>query len=211
MSLDFEKFKQAVHYVVWKAGNKPGFGAVKLNKALWFAEARVYMLFGYQMTGATYIREKYGPVPRAMMPAQKSLQDEGVVEVWKDGKQTRFRTKTSPDMSQFKKEEMDALDFWIKEIAEEHTAESISEKSHDYAWEIAKMGEEIPLYALLTTRMRDPKEDELEWARNHVHSFHGYGFRGRGVSARIADPSRPERYLRLSRNPTTRSRFVPKI
>jgi hypothetical protein len=103
-----------------------------------------------------------------MMPAQKSLQDEGVIEVWKDGKQTRFRTKMSPDMSHFKKEEMDALDFWIKEIAEEHTAESISEKSHDYAWEIAKMGEEIPLYALLTTRMRDPKDDELEWARKEA-------------------------------------------
>src|SRR5262249_36624697 len=30
-------------------------------------------------------------------------------------------------------------------IDKEHTATSISEESHDYAWDIAKMGEELPL------------------------------------------------------------------
>ena len=172
MTLDFEKFKHAVHYIIWKAGNRPGFGATKLNKVLWFAEARVYVLKGHSITGAKYIRQEFGPVPNAMMAARKELQNSGIIEIWADRgvrpPQTRFRTKIGPDMSRFLPEELQALDFWIKEIDEEHTAASISEKSHDYAWEIASMGEELPLYAILADRLRHPKGDELDWARKEA-------------------------------------------
>ena len=49
-----------------------------------------------------------------------------------------------------------------------HTAQSISDKTHDYGWEIARMGEEIPLYAVLAERVRHPRGDELEWARKEA-------------------------------------------
>jgi hypothetical protein len=166
--MDFEKFKSAIHYIVWKAGSHKGFGATKLNKALWFADARAYVLKGHSITGATYIREKWGPVPRAAMPARDELQKAGLIEIWIDNGQTRFRTKTRPDMSSFADYEMQALDFWIKEIDEQHTAQSISDKTHDYGWEIAKMGEEIPLYAFLAERVRHPQGEELEWAQKEA-------------------------------------------
>lgn len=165
MKLDFEKFKRAVHYIIWKAGSHKGFGATKLNKVLWFADGRVYVLKRHPITGSKYIREKHGPVATAMMPAQNELEREGIIEVWKDRGQTHFRTKTKPDMSGFSDYEMQALDFWIDEIDREHTATSISEKSHDYGWRIAQMGEEIPLVAILAERIRQPEGEELEWAR----------------------------------------------
>ena len=168
MKLDFEKFKRAVHYVIWKAGSHKGFGSTKLNKVLWFADARVYVLKGHPITGARYIREKFGPVPKPAMPAREELQKAGMIEIWQDGKQTRFRTKTKPDMSSFADYEVQALDHWIREIDEEHTAQSISDKTHDYGWEIARMGEEIPLYAVLAERVRHPRGDELEWARKEA-------------------------------------------
>jgi hypothetical protein len=31
-AFDREKFKRLVHYVIWRAGGRPGFGAVKLAK-----------------------------------------------------------------------------------------------------------------------------------------------------------------------------------
>ena len=41
-------------------------------------------------------------------------------------------------------------------------ADSISERSHDYAWEIAKMGEELPLYAYRVARIQEPSEQDIK-------------------------------------------------
>jgi hypothetical protein len=41
-------------------------------------------------------------------------------------------------------------------------------KTHDYGWEIAQMGEEIPLYAILAERIPHPEGDELDWARKYA-------------------------------------------
>jgi hypothetical protein len=165
VTFNAEKFGRAVHYVIWKAANRPKFGAVKLNKVLWFAEARVYVLHRHHMTGEAFLKEQYGPVPKHIIPTRERLKKAGLIEIWEDRGQTRFRAKTQPDMTGFTPEELKQLNFWIDEIDKEYTAASISDKTHDYGWEIAEMGEEIPLYAILAERARHPKGQELEWAR----------------------------------------------
>ena len=70
-----------------------------------------------------------------------------------------------PDTAMFSDQELSIVDWWTKHIDEDHTAGSISELSHDYTWEIASMGEEIPLYAVLASRIRAPRGQELEWAK----------------------------------------------
>ena len=62
----------------------------------------------------------------------------------------------------FTAEELKTVDYWIEHIDKDHTAQSISAVSHDYAWDIAKMGEELPLFAILANRIREPDEQELE-------------------------------------------------
>ena len=61
--------------------------------------------------------------------------------------------------------ELRIIDQMISYVCEEHTAASISEETHDYVWEIAKMGEEIPYFAVFAGRTREPTEEELEWAK----------------------------------------------
>ena len=163
-----EKFKGLVHYVIAKAGGKPNFGAVKLNKVLWFADARQYLVTGKSITGADYTREKFGPVPKPIMPIRDELATEGAIQVdppraayegW------RFRSKRPPNTSLFSAEELQTVDWWIRHISDEHTADSISEESHDYAWEIAKTGEPLPFFAQLAERMREPDTEEVGWAQ----------------------------------------------
>jgi len=171
-SFDRDKFSRLVHYVICKAGNKPGFGATKLNKVLWFAEARHYMLTGKPITGETYIRQKYGPVPKDIRSVTADLKDRGLIQIF-DPKQEyegrRFRAiGPSPNIDIFSNQEIEAVDSWTKIISEDHTAKSISEESHDYAWEIAKMGEELPLYALRTSLFRDPTDAEMIRIREKV-------------------------------------------
>lgn len=164
MTFDRQKFKRLVHYIVWKAGRRDWFGATKLNKVLWFAEARHFLLTGKAITGATYIRQRHGPVPKALMPVRNELVKEGLMRILREGKLTRLVADTRPDMAEFTPRELQTINWWIDHVADEHTAETISDLSHDYAWEIAAMDETLPLHASLAVRVREPKGKELEWA-----------------------------------------------
>lgn len=171
-AFDREKFKDAMHYVAARAGARPGFGATKLYKVLWFAEARTFVLYKRPLTNAEFIREKHGPVPRLAMPIRNELHREGRVEFWQDRFQSkpiwRMRALTPARTDRFNKEELDTLNYWIRHIDEDHTAASISEESHDYGWDIARMGERLPLHAFLAERIRDPNVEELEWAKRRA-------------------------------------------
>ena len=158
---DLEKLKRLIHYIAWKAGKRDWFGATKLYKVLWFADARQFVLTKKSITGETYIREKYGPIPQHAMQVREQLQREGAITISKEGSLTRFVASERPDVSMFSEAELQSVDFWIEHIDKDHTAKSISDESHDYAWDIAKMGEVIPLYAILANRIRDPSEQEL--------------------------------------------------
>jgi hypothetical protein len=162
MQFNKSKFKLLVRYIAWKAGQRDWFGATKLNKVLWFADARLFILRGQPITGATYIREKYGPVPRQIMPIRAELEREGYIRVFEKGSLVRVTAEAKPDMSAFTKDELQTIDYWIDHIDKEHTAGTISNASHDYAWDIAQMGEELPFYAILANRIRDPSDQESE-------------------------------------------------
>lgn len=159
------KLKRLIHYVAWKAGKRDWFGATKLYKVLWFADARQYVLTKRPITGAIYIREKHGPVPKHGLMARQQLKQEGTIKETKEGDLTRIVALSPPDVSMFSTDELKQVDYWIDHIDKDHTAQSISEESHDYAWEIAKMGEELPLYAVLANRIREPNEREVEKLR----------------------------------------------
>jgi hypothetical protein len=168
MAFDRLKFKRLVHYVIWKAGKRDWFGATKLNKVLWFSDTQAFGLMGKPITGATYIREKYGPVPKAMMPVRTELQREGAIRVVREDKLERVTALTKPDMQPFTFDEMAIVDWWIEHIATYETATSISAKSHDYTWQIAEMGEALPMVATFATRIRNPTEDEIRWGKEAV-------------------------------------------
>lgn len=169
MNFDRAKFKVLVLYVIWRTGGVADFGAIKLNKVLWFADARTFEAFGQSITGETYVRRKFGPVPKHIDDVVAELQHEGAIQTWTEPlfefEVKRFAAHQPPDMSAFSPDELGFIDWWIKHVAEHHTAKSISEKSHDYGWKIAKEGEELTYSAFLAKRLRGPRDgEELEWA-----------------------------------------------
>src|ERR1700693_6090469 len=141
MEFDRKKFKALLHYVVWRAGDKDGFGATKLYKVLWFSDARAFMLTKEPITGETYIREKYGPLPKHATGIISELERDSAIRVWNDRYYDkpirRFKSLRNPDRLSINDEQRKIVDYWVH-IASDHTATSISEESHDLAWEIAK-------------------------------------------------------------------------
>jgi hypothetical protein len=157
MRFDRDKFRSLVLYVIWRTSDLRDFGAVKLNKVLWFSDARAYEAFGESVTGENYVRRKFGPVPEHVDSVLTELIESGRVQAWSepffDFAVKRFAAHEPPDLSMFKPEELGFIDWWIRHIAEEHTAASISEESHDYGWKIAKDGESLPFKAFLAKRI----------------------------------------------------------
>lgn len=175
MHFDREKLKNLIHYVIWKTSGWDGFGATKLYKVLWFAEARAYVLRKRGITGATYIREEHGPVPKGGPQLRSELVDEGRIsqQLIDRGayKSWVFKALVAPLKDFLSSEDRQDVDWWIEHIDSEHTATSISDLSHNYGWEIAKQGEELPLYAILSNRFREPTETELVTAREKAREL----------------------------------------
>lgn len=173
MKFDREKFKALVLYVVWRTSHMSGFGATKLNKALWFAEARALEAYGHPVSGETFVRDKHGPRSKHLNEICAELVEEGLVEPFAEPIYNyvalRYRALAPPEASVFSNEELQLIDWWVATIGEKHTAASISDLSHDYGWEVAKMGEELPLKAFLARRIRGLKTvDEIEWAQREA-------------------------------------------
>jgi Protein of unknown function (DUF4065) len=171
MIYDRNKFKALVLYVIWKTNGVKNFGAIKLNKVLWFSDARAFEALGQAITGETYLRRKFGPVPQHIDEALAELQDEGKTQSWSepfyDFEVKRFTAHEPPDSTMFSPDELGFIDWWIRHVSHEHTASSISEMSHDYGWRIVKDGEELPYKAFLARRIRPPEDgEELNWAQS---------------------------------------------
>jgi antitoxin SocA-like protein len=175
MAFNREKFKSLVHYVCWRCKDDPTkLGAVKLNKVLWISDFTSYYKSGEAITGAGYVKRQHGPVPRVILPVLHELETERALVV----RDTRFHgflkkefiALREPDVSDFQPEELEIIDWAIKLVCEEHTAKSISERSHDHIWKVAEDGEEIPYYTIFAVP-GEITEDEREWAKQELESM----------------------------------------
>ena len=61
------RLAELILYIAEKCEHDPGFGAVKLNKILAFADFSSYFETGKPITGAEYMRLPQGPAPRRLL------------------------------------------------------------------------------------------------------------------------------------------------
>ena len=74
---DGDRFKELVVYIAEKCVEDPTFGAIKLNKILYYADFDAYRLLGQPISGATYRRLSEGPAPKELLEARDELIDLG--------------------------------------------------------------------------------------------------------------------------------------
>lgn len=163
-----EKFKAMVHLIVASCPDPNRLGATRLNKICWFADSVSYRALGSGITTETYVKRPRGPVPKSILNTIRQLVDEGKIVV-KDSGEPVYRTRlfvslNEPNKSLFSSIELDIIAHFSKTICEEHTANSISELSHDEIWTAAIEGEEIPLYATLVADSGEITPEISAWA-----------------------------------------------
>lgn len=170
-----DKFKALVHHVVSSCDNPNKLGAIRLNKILWFADTLSYRAHGVPMTGEHYVKRKFGPVPKTILRTLGELEEENKIVI--RDKETPFGTNmrhfinlTEPDDSVFSPDELNLIHGLLVEICDNHTANSISDLTHDQVWEAAEFGEEIPLAATLAGTSGELTKEVLDWATDVVES-----------------------------------------
>lgn len=170
-----EKFKSLIHYICWRCHSDPSkLGAVKLNKILWLSDFISYYNSGQPITGARYVRRKFGPVPGAIVPALKELETEGALSIrdttFHGKRKKEYAVKKKPSLKVFDEKELKLIDTVITYVCESHTAKSISEQSHDHLWESAEDGEEIPYFTIFA-KPGEIDEEDRNWANQALEAM----------------------------------------
>jgi transcriptional regulator with XRE-family HTH domain len=166
-TLQVNKLKNVLLYLLEQCAGKPNIGETVLYKLLYFSDFNHYELYEEHMTGATYRKLPYGPVPQQLdaiigqMIRDKQLRR---VKVQYHGyPQTRYLPLTKADLRQIKASEKEVIDRVIAQMSD-WSASAISEYSHrDMPWLATREGEEInyelAFYRELPFSMRSYEED----------------------------------------------------
>ena len=164
-------FDNLVHYVIASCPDTGKLGSTKLQKILWKVDTGWYKLHAKPITGASYVKRQYGPATDELWRGRERLVQRGLIRYWRDRAFTESHPKdvyvsqVHPITSVLTAEQRRLVDFWVREICDKHTAASISEDTHGYAWSIAEMGEEMPMASVFVEDIPEEADSEsIEWA-----------------------------------------------
>jgi Protein of unknown function (DUF4065) len=164
INYDPKKLRELVLYVAAKSANTKHFGATKLNKILFFSDFLSYGLLGHAITGATYQKERRGPVARQLPAISRDIERDGdgvfVEELLFQYKQTRLVPKRHAELSFFTADEIDMVDRVIDALSSQ-TAGEVSLLSHERSagWKAADIGCEIPYETVFLSTEPATKSD----------------------------------------------------
>jgi hypothetical protein len=162
-----QKFVDLVHYICWRCEDPRQLGATKLHKIAWYIDTYIYRRDGQSLTGETYVKRQFGPTARAMLPTLAQLSAEGKIEERQRVSEydpQEFHSLREPDKSRFSDEDLRIIDAVIRDVCAKFSATSISEYSHDQVWEAAEIGEELPLYTVLSGTAGEITNEDMAWA-----------------------------------------------
>ena len=174
MQFDRAKLKAVILYVC--ANCEPSkLGAVKLHKVLYFSDMLHYAAIGTPITGATYRKRALGPtcdqllISIAELAREKSLR---VSEVdyfgfWKK----EYVALTDADTSRLSETELSILNEIVEFVCRNNTAKTISDFSHNRAWEMAEFGDILPYHSVFHLFPMQVSQDAMDWASNEVEKI----------------------------------------
>ena len=74
---DDDKLKELILLISARSEGDSTFGAVKLNKLLFYCDFSAYLTFGAPITGQEYFALPQGPAPRRMKPVSDDMVEAG--------------------------------------------------------------------------------------------------------------------------------------
>ncbi|HTE86075.1 MAG TPA: Panacea domain-containing protein [Dehalococcoidia bacterium] len=169
-----KKLAEMIVYIAQRSGDDDKFGAVKLNKILYYADFIAYRRLGHAISGTEYQHVEEGPAPRRLVPVRNELAQTGAITLYEQehfGRvQQRIKAERLPDLSLFTLDEIAILDEVLQELRPLNGKE-VSERSHrEPGWKLTEDLQTIPYRtAWLSPEPMDEEQIEtaIEIARRH--------------------------------------------
>lgn len=165
-TLQVNKFKNVLLYILERCAGKPNVGETVLYKLLYFSDFNYYELYEEHLTGSNYRKLPYGPVPQKIDTIIGQMIADGMIQrikaAYYDMMQTRYIPLVKADLTELKASEKEVIDKVIEQMSD-WSASAISSYSHkDMPWLASKEGEDINY--------------ELAFYRDAPYSVRNYGF-----------------------------------
>jgi hypothetical protein len=145
---DITKLKELALYIAERSKDDPKFGAVKLNKILYYSDFNSYRELGEPITGATYQHIPEGPAPKEMLLAITELLDSGEAEYeerpYFNQVQKRLVNKREPNRNLFSAKELEMVDEVMKELCHYNATEVSELSKQEWGVRLYDIGEDIP-------------------------------------------------------------------
>ncbi len=146
-TLQVNKFKNVLLYILERCAGKPNVGETVLYKLLYFSDFNYYELYEEHLTGAKYRKLPYGPVPQKLDTIIGQMIEKGQLQRVKTEyhgyPQTRYLPLEKADLTELRASEKEIIDRVIEQMSD-WSAAAISNYSHkDMPWLASKEGEEI--------------------------------------------------------------------
>ncbi|NCA86436.1 MAG: DUF4065 domain-containing protein [Clostridia bacterium] len=146
-TLEVNKFKNVLLYMLERCAGKPNVGETVVYKLLYFADFNYYELHEEHLTGASYRKLPFGPVPQSVDTIIGQMMDNGQLQriktTYHGYPQTRYLPLVKADLTKLKASEKEIIDRVIDQMSD-WSAAAISGYSHkDMPWLASKEGEEI--------------------------------------------------------------------
>lgn len=171
MTLDMMKLEEAILYVCSTCRPEDRLGAVKLNKVLYYSDMLRYAHTGKSITGATYVKQKRGPVPKEVVEAINQLKTAGRLttreEAIFDKTRREFDALDEPSFRVFDHDELRLINSMISFVCG-YDAQEISDISHTVVWEVADIGEVLPYKSFLVSYLGEINDDDIKAAQTII-------------------------------------------
>lgn len=172
---DERKLAELILYISQKCASDPTFGAVKLNKILYFSDFFAFGNWGSPITGVEYQHLPNGPAPRRLLPVRDQMVDNRDlviqrVQLQSGNVQHRTVNLREPNLDLFSGREIALIDNVI-EALDRLNAQQTSDLSHRMVGWKATSDSEIIRYETIFLSDQPLSDAEVRRAQELAKEF----------------------------------------
>ena len=165
---DQKKLRELILYIAEVSEGDAPFGAVKLNKLLFYSDFLAYLYLDKPITGCLYQALPTGPAPNNISEILSNMVKAKDLAIREQEHYKRVQNRPlalrSPRLEKFTAEEIAFVDQLVKQYWGMNATE-MREKSHDFVdWHTLDIGETIPYSLSLIGHRQVLTEQEKQWA-----------------------------------------------
>jgi uncharacterized phage-associated protein len=161
-----EKFRELLLFIAHRSEKDPRFGAIKLNKLLFYSDFMAYLKLGRPITGQPYFALENGPAPRYLVRVREQMVKSKDIAISRKatfgGVPERVLALREPDPNKFDPAEIDIIT-QVLDTCRGNSGTELSELTHRFAgWKLAGHKEDIP-YEVALVGNRAPTHSERQY------------------------------------------------